>query len=138
VGDVGGERRGCARLIEAAQRGRPGTGFDLDLVADDYEWILTEGSFEGRSLWRGREDWVEFMRLWTEQFDDYSFEIVRLIDAGDDRVVALLHQSGIGKESGVPVEWDNGMVMELKDGRVIRATNYLSHADALEAAGLRE
>jgi ketosteroid isomerase-like protein len=30
------------------------------------------------------------------------------------------------------------MVMELKDGRVIRATNYLSHASALEAAGLSE
>ena len=43
------------------------------------------------------------MRLWTEQFDDYSFQVERLIDAGRDRVVALVRQAGTGKESGVPV-----------------------------------
>ena len=31
-----------------------------------------------------------------------------------------------------------GLIYELKDGRVIRITNYLTHAEALEAAGLRE
>jgi ketosteroid isomerase-like protein len=120
------------------ERGHLGGGFDLGLVADDYEWVLAGEPFEGRSVWRGREGWVEFMRLWTEQFDDYSFQVVRVIDAGDDRVVALVRQSGTGKESGASVEWDNGVVIELKDGRLIRATNYLSHAEALEAVGLRE
>jgi ketosteroid isomerase-like protein len=115
-----------------------GAAFDLGLLADDFEWILVPEPFEGRSVWRGREEWGEFVRLWTQDFDDFSFQVVRVIDAGGDRVVALLHQSGIGKESGVPVEWDNGVVFELRDGRVIRATNYLSHAEALEAAGLRE
>ena len=120
------------------EQGNFGGGFDLGLMADDYEWVLAGEPFEGRSVWRGREDWVEFMRLWTEQFDDYSFQVERLIDAGRDRVVALVRQSGTGKESGVPVEWDHGLVIELKDGRLIRATNYLSHAEALEAAGLSE
>jgi ketosteroid isomerase-like protein len=115
-----------------------GAAFDLGLLADDFEWILVPEPFEGRSVWRGREEWGEFVRLWTQDFDDFSFQVVRVIDAGGDRVVALLHQSGIGKESGVPVEWDNGVVFELRDGRVIRATNYLSHAEALEAAGLQE
>jgi hypothetical protein len=31
-----------------------------------------------------------------------------------------------------------GQVYELKEGRMVRVTNYLSHADALEAAGLSE
>jgi ketosteroid isomerase-like protein len=30
------------------------------------------------------------------------------------------------------------MISELRDGRVIRTTNYLDPADALEVAGLRE
>jgi ketosteroid isomerase-like protein len=115
-----------------------GGAFDLGLIDKDHEWILTEGSFEGRSVWRGREGWVEFMRLWADQFDGLSLQVSRLIDAGPNRVVALLHQSGTGRESGVPVEWDNGAVLELRDGRVIRTTNYLSHAEALEAAGLPE
>jgi len=117
------------------EHGNYGRGFELGLVADDYEWVLEGESFEGRSVWRGREEWVEFMRLWTEQFDDFSFRVERLIDAGGDRVVALVHQSGTGKESGVPVEWDNGLLFELRDGRPVRATNYTSHAEALEAAG---
>ena len=115
-----------------------GDAFDLGLVADDFEWVLTGTPFEGRSVWRGREEWVEFVRLWTQGFDDFSFQVVRSIDAGDDRVVVLLHQSATGKESGVPVEWDNGIVCELRDGRVVRSTNYLSHDEALEAAGLSE
>ena len=120
------------------EQGALGGGFDLGLVADDFEWVLAGDPLDGRSVWRGREGWVEFMRLWTEQFDEFSFRVERLIDAGDDRVVALVHQSGTGKESGVPVEWDNGLVIELRDGRVVRTTNYLSHDEALEAAGLSE
>jgi ketosteroid isomerase-like protein len=61
-----------------------------------------------------------------------------LIEAGDDRVVALVHQSATGKGSGAPVEWHQGQVWELKDGTAIRTVNYANPAEALEAAGLRE
>jgi ketosteroid isomerase-like protein len=128
-------RRGLEELQSGVERGDPGAAFDLGIVADDFEWILA-GPFEGRSVWRGHEGWVEFMRAWTEQFDDYSLQVERLIAADDDRVVALIRQSGTGKESGVPVEWDSGSVSELKGGRIVRTTNYNSHAEALEAAGL--
>jgi ketosteroid isomerase-like protein len=130
-------RRGLEELQSGVERGDPGAAFDLGIVADDFEWILA-GPFEGRSVWRGRKGWVEFMRMWTEQFDDYSLQVERLIAADDDRVVALIRQSGTGKESGVPVEWDSAAVSELKGGRIIRTTNYNSHAEALEAAGLSE
>jgi ketosteroid isomerase-like protein len=78
------------------------------------------------------------MRAWTEQFEGWSIQVERLIDAGEDRVVALTRQTAIGKGSGVPVEWDDATVSELKDGRIVRATNYNNHAEALEAAGLSE
>ena len=78
------------------------------------------------------------MRGWTKDFEDWSLRVERLIDAGNDRVVALIHQSGTGKGSGVPVEWKVGQVYELEDGRSARVRNYLSHAEALEAAGLSE
>ena len=76
--------------------------------------------------------------MWTEEFDAWSLQIERQIDAGDDRVVSLMHQSGTGKQSGVPVNLDFGQIHELKDGRVIRVRVYPSHAEALEAAGLSE
>jgi ketosteroid isomerase-like protein len=61
-----------------------------------------------------------------------------LIDAGNDRVVSIGLQRGIGRGSGMPIEWHCGQIFELNDGRLIRARNYLTHTDALEAAGLRE
>ena len=119
------------------ERGDPGAGFDSDALADDYEWILGR-PFEGRTVWRGREEFIEFVRTFTNEFDDWSVRAERWIDAGDDRVVSLMRQSATGKGSGAPVEWQTGQVWELKDGRVIRTRNYGNRAEALEAAGLSE
>jgi ketosteroid isomerase-like protein len=129
------------RLFEEFQagleRGDPGTWFDSETVADDFEWIVPT-PLEGRSVWRGREGFVEFMRTWIEEFDDWSFRVERWIDAGEDRLVALTRQSATGKGSGVPVELNLGQVWEFEAGRVARVRAYLTHAEALEAAGLSE
>ena len=131
------------RLFEAfpagMERGDPGAWFDSEVVADDVEWSFeADAAFEGQTVWRGRDGFVDFMRQWTEDFEGWSIRIERLIDAGHDRVVALTHQSATGKGSGVPVELKVGQVYELEDGRLVRVRNYLSHAEALEAAGLSE
>jgi ketosteroid isomerase-like protein len=119
------------------ERGDPGAFFDSEAVADDYEWIFEGAALDGRSVWRGREGFEEFMRTWTEEFEGWSIRF-EPIDAGDDRVVGLTQQSATGKGSGVPVELNVGQVFELEDGLLVRVRNYLSHAEALEAAGLRE
>ena len=103
----------------------------------DFEWVLPL-PFEGKRVWTGVEEAIEFLRIWTEQFDHYSFQVLRFIDAGDGRVVVLVHQSATGKASGAAVEWDTGMVYELMDGRIVRASNHFTHAEALQAAGLSE
>jgi ketosteroid isomerase-like protein len=129
------------QLAEAVQRGvdddDPGAIFDTGLLADDAEWVLPR-PFEGKSVWRGRREYAEWMRAWTGEFEDFSIRFEPLIDAGDDRVVAISHQHATGKGSGVPVEWRGGWVIELRDGRAIRSTHYLEPAQALEAAGLSE
>jgi ketosteroid isomerase-like protein len=81
---------------------------------------------------------IKFMRTWTEDFEDWSFRVERLIDAGENRVVALTHQSGTGKGSRVPVDLHHGGVFELEDGRITRLRIYGTTKEALEAAGLEE
>ena len=130
------------RIYEAwwagLERGDPVAAFDTAPIAEDFE-IRTEAiALEGRSVWRGREELREWFRTWTGEFKDWSLRVERLIDVGDDRVVALTHQSAIGRESRAPVEMKAGVVWELKDGLAVRNTNYLTHAEALEAAGLSE
>jgi ketosteroid isomerase-like protein len=129
------------RLFEAFQdgfqRGDPGAVFDSGLLAADFEWIPFPG-FPGPQSYRGRDGFVEFWRTWTEDFEGWSVENERLINAPDERVVALVHQSATGKGSGVPVELHFGMVYELDDGRVTRIRNYPDPTEALEVAGLSE
>jgi ketosteroid isomerase-like protein len=129
------------RLIEEFQagmeRGDVGPSLKSENLADDFEWIPADvpGTL---TTYRGRDAFLEFMRTWTEDFENWSVELDRLIDASDDRVVGLFHQRATGKGSGVPVELQQGMVYELEDGRVIRMCNYADPTEALKAAGLAE
>ena len=134
-------RRAYEEFQAAMARGDPGSWFDSGAaVSGDFEWALDPRypPFEGRAVWRGREGFVEFVRIWTEGFEEWSIRVERLIDAGGDRVVALTRQTATGKGSGVPVELYIGQVWELEDGRLARVTNYMSRSDALKAAGLSE
>jgi ketosteroid isomerase-like protein len=131
-------RRSYEEFQAAMARDDPGSWFDSGDVSGDFEWSLDPRypPFEGREVWRGREGFVEFVRIWTEGFEDWSIGVERLIDAGEDRVIALTRQTAIGKGGGVPVELYIGQVWELEDGRLARVTNYMSQSDALRAAGL--
>jgi ketosteroid isomerase-like protein len=129
------------RVIQAFQtakeRDEPEVIFDGGLLAADCEWIPFAG-FPGQAMYRGRQGFAEFWRIWTEDFDDWSLSVERLIDAGDDRVVGLFHQSATGKGSRVPVELHFGQVIDLKDGQIVRIRNIQDPSEALQAAGLSE
>ncbi len=131
-------RQGWELFQAGVARGDPaGDVFDAGFVAPDFEWVPPSG-FPGASVYRGRDGFAEFMRAWAAEFDNLTFRLERVIDAGDNCVVALIHQTATGKGSGVPVELDQGVIYELEGGRVIRCRNFASHAEALEAAGLSE
>lgn len=130
-------RRAYEAFKDGLKRGDPGAPFDAGFNAPDAEWHTPEG-FPGPPVFRGREGFLEFLRIWTEDFDDWSIELGQLIDAGNDRVVAEFHHRAIGKSSRVPVEFHQGFVYELRDGQIIRMKNYLTWEEALEAVGLSE
>ena len=77
---------------------------------------MLQAPFEGKSVWTGRKEYLEFTRAWTA-IRGLLHSVEAVIDAGDDRVVAIDHQRATGKGSGVPVEWHGAMVTELRDGR---------------------
>jgi hypothetical protein len=57
----------------AMERRDPGAVFDSEAATDDFEWIVPDPGFERTSVWRGREGFVEFVRTWTEEFEDCRF-----------------------------------------------------------------
>jgi ketosteroid isomerase-like protein len=130
-------RRALEILQKVAEHGDPDEWFDSEILSGDIEWIPTS-SFPGPKSYRGRDGVVEYMRTWSEEFESWSLEIERLIDAPGDRVVALLHQRAIGKGSGAPVEMHLAAIHDLEGGRVTRIQNFINPADALDAAGVTE
>jgi ketosteroid isomerase-like protein len=64
-------------------------------------------------------------------------EISEVRDLGD-RIVALGRLSVRGKESGAEAESPAGWVVDIKNGKAVRVSEYLDPVEALEAAGLSE
>jgi ketosteroid isomerase-like protein len=86
----------------------------------------------------GRDDYLEMLRKFGEGFKDLSVEAEQIVDAGDDRVVAITRAFGTGKRSGAPVEMRLAYVHWLEERRVVRVDPYLEPNDALKAVGMRE
>ena len=53
-------------------------------------------------------------------------------------MLLLGHFRWRGPASGIELDSPVGLVMTLRDGKVIRSMDYLSHEEALEAVGLSE
>jgi len=78
------------------------------------------------------------MQDWLDMFDDFRAEPVEVIDAGEDKVIAVVRISGRAKLSGVETEMTYAELSTFRDGKVAWGRQYWTRAEALEAAGLSE
>ena len=90
----------------------------------------------------GRRDGVEAVRSWVTDFaeawGEISVSIQRLVEVGDDVVLALVRMSGRGRDSGVAVSSGvDGHLWTIRGGRIVAVRMYQGSQAALEAAGLR-
>jgi len=53
--DVEIVRRAIEAFLTAMERGDPGAAYDPAITAAEVEWVLTEGTFEGKTVWSGPE-----------------------------------------------------------------------------------
>jgi ketosteroid isomerase-like protein len=130
--------RGIQLAVEAYNRR------DLDAVVIGYqpdleyypyrefvEAALAEPCYHGPSGYRAYISTT--YEVWGA---DVRLEPTELIDLGD-RIVLLADMPMRAQASGVPLAQTYAGVSTLKDGRVIRQRDFLDHAEALEAVGLR-
>jgi ketosteroid isomerase-like protein len=69
-------------------------------------------------------------------FETDSAELLSDLVAVGDRVIARVGWHGLGRGPQSDMEWTN--VYTIRDGRFINVRYFWDHAEALEAAGLRE
>ena len=107
----------------------------LELADPEIEWYSGATRVEGGAF-RGREG---MRRFWTDTYavyDELVTSIEEVREAGD-MVVGLGRLRGRSK-GGVPVDTQYGLVLRYRDGLLVSGSDWFSHTEALEAAGLSE
>ena len=106
----------------------------MELCHPEVEWNQRE---EGRTL-RGREGVREALERWLDSFDEYRFEVLRIIDSGFDEVLVVGLEVGRGAISGAEVRSHTYELLTFRDGKIVRFRDFHDERDAFEAAELRE
>ena len=113
---------------------------DLDRVAElwdpDIDWRAIEGAPDDIGVFKGRPALKHYYEQWYETFDELRGEAKELIDAGGDRVVAVMSVTGRMKGSESEVDMHLGIVYTVRNGLIVRGREYATRTEALEAAGL--
>jgi ketosteroid isomerase-like protein len=102
------------------------------------EFAIVGGPDAGR--WTGVDGmargWYGFLEAW----EGFHVEPDEHLELDRERVLVLIHRSGIGKTSRMQVDEmhsEAADVFHISQGRVVRLLHYWDRADALRAAGLK-
>jgi ketosteroid isomerase-like protein len=120
------------RILERfGKTGKPDLS-DLDPGIEIHDHELPDSQIH-----HGHDGFMRSIEDWESAWDDYSFDLEEVIDAGD-RVVVILHTTATGRISGLKLDRRDAQIYELRDAKVVRLDYYSTKAEALDAAGLRE
>jgi len=106
----------------------------MALCHPDVEWTAPEDG----TTYRGREGVRRRLEEWLESFDDYRYEVQRIVDCGGDQVLVEATEVARGARSGADVRSTNYELLTIRHGLIVRIREFYDEGSALEAAGLRE
>ena len=110
----------------------------MEYWSDDLDHRAARDGVDDPGPIRGKNAMRKHIGDWIDTFDEFWFEAVELIDAGEEKVVAVERFGGRAKLSGVETDQTSGVVLTIREGKIARCHEYATRAEALEAAGLRE
>ena len=102
----------------------------------EIEWIEDPQRADGQ-VHRGHDGVRESWERWLQGFDEYSFEIERILDCGEHMYVVTSEQAR-GAASGAAVSSRNHMVLTFREGKIVRYQEFYDERAARRAAGLAE
>jgi hypothetical protein len=110
-----------------------------DFLAPDAVWDMsTFAGWTEQAEYRGQDEYAKFIDAWVAPYDEWSYEVEELLDAGENQVVSKLYQRGKPRGSNVWTDLSYGIVYTVEHGVVQRAEVYATVGEALEASGLSE
>jgi ketosteroid isomerase-like protein len=129
------ESAGTVRSVYAAFSRLARSGDIAAYVATHFDCDCEYRPVEEASPVRGHNALVAWIERWLEAWEDAWDQIDEIVASGEI-VVAAIRVHGRGRSSGLEISQRLFDVHELRDGRVLRITEYLDSDQALAAAGL--
>lgn len=84
----------------------------------------------------GREEFSQFMARFQNSYSSTEWPVKKMIEVGDDRVVAWANLQTEGRGSGVRLEGDVYICFWIRNGRFFRIENHVTERGAVVALGL--
>ena len=100
----------------------------------EVEWTVPEDG----ATYLGREGVRRRLEECLESFDEYRYEVQRIIDCGGDEVLVEAAEIGRGARSGAEVRSTNFELLTIRDGLIVRIREFYDEGEAFGAAGLSE
>jgi ketosteroid isomerase-like protein len=121
---------------DAYERFRASGQVLAELAAPEFVWDMSH--FHGwpeEQVYEGVGGAERFLQEWVAAWDDWELHVEALHEAGD-KVLAVVHQHGRSRASGLPVDMSFAQVWTLRDGKEKRMEMYSDPNEALQALGL--
>jgi ketosteroid isomerase-like protein len=112
-------------------------GASLDTYAENTVWDDTQYRPDG-AVHVGHPALVEVVRTWLGTWNRYELEVEDVVDAEGDRVAVVLRERGEGKGGGIELTNRFGVVVTVRDGKIVHTMVHRTPKDALEAAGISD
>jgi ketosteroid isomerase-like protein len=106
----------------------------MGLCHPEVEWTVPEDG----TTYRGREGVRRRLEQWLESFEDYRYEVQRIVDCGGDQVLVVATEVARGAMSGADVRSAHFELLTIREGMIVRIREFYNERQALEAAGLSE
>jgi len=109
--------------------------FALDLLDPDVEIHSPLSSVRGEP-YLGVEGFREWIADVFDQFEVWETRLDEIRPVSEDRLLVLGSVHARGRGSGVELDWTTAMLVDFREGRVLRLTIYADRAEALKVVGL--
>jgi ketosteroid isomerase-like protein len=100
----------------------------------EIEWRAVDGAADDVGVIRGRDALRRYYEDWIDTLAELRAEVEEILYESDDRVAAVIRNSGRGRASGVPTKGRYYVACIVRDGRIVAGREYASREEALEAA----
>lgn len=99
----------------------------------EVEWRAVEAAADDVGVIRGRDELRHYYQDWVDTLAELRAEVEEILFEEDERVAAVIRNSGRGRASGVATEGRYYVACLVRDGRIVAGREYASRDEALEA-----